>query len=136
MWRAYTGSKLIYHPDLTREFRLVKTTGTGKDRTMAQWAYKVAYIDYRGRISVEGVETLIGANERRSAFARRYLNSLGEGGWELVGIQPLTGNSAYYIFKRPAQEGDFQAEAPAATEKEAPAPQPATQGGGPAVETA
>ncbi len=33
---------------------------------MAQWAYKVAYIDYRGRVSSEGLETLIGSNERRS----------------------------------------------------------------------
>ena len=107
---------------------------------MAQWAYKVAYIDYRGRISVEGVETLIGvdekgATERRSAFARRYMNSLGKDGWELVGIQPLTGNSAYYIFKRPAQEGDFAAEAPAAAEQENPAPQP-TSYDGPSIETA
>ena len=38
---------------------------------MAQWAYKVAYIDYHGRISSEGLETLSGANERRSAFAIR-----------------------------------------------------------------
>jgi hypothetical protein len=102
---------------------------------MAQWAYKVAYIDYRGRISVEGVETLIGGNERRSAFARRYMNSLGKDGWELVGIQPLTGNSAYYIFKRPAQEGDFPAEVPAAAEQENPAPQP-TSYEGPSIETA
>src|SRR6266700_401628 len=84
-----------------------------KEGTMAQWAYKVVYIDYRGRISCEGVETLIG-NERRSTFARRYLNGLGEGGWELVGIQPLTANSAYYIFKRTAQEGDFVEETPSA----------------------
>ena len=47
---------------------------------MAQWAYKVAYIDYRGRISSEGLETLIG-NERRSTFARRYMNTLGKDGW-------------------------------------------------------
>jgi len=89
---------------------------------MAQWAYKVAYIDYRGRVSCEGLETLIGQNERRSAFARRYMNTLGKDGWELVGIQPLTGNSAYYVFKRPAQEGDFAEETPAA--------------GGPTVENA
>ena len=80
---------------------------------MAQWAYKVVYIDYRGRISSEGLETLI-ANERRSTFARRYMNTLGREGWELVGIQPLTSNSAYYTFKRPAQEGDYADEAPAA----------------------
>ena len=32
---------------------------------MAQWAYKVAYIDYHGRISSEGLETLRNENERR-----------------------------------------------------------------------
>jgi hypothetical protein len=95
---------------------------------MAQWAYKVAYIDYRGRISSEGLETLIG-NERRSTFARRYLNSLGKDGWELVGVQPLTGNSAYYVFKRAAQEGDYAEEAPAASGEAAPT-------GGPTIETA
>ncbi len=93
-----------------------------------QFAYKVVYIDYRGRISSEGLETLI-SNERRSTFARRYLNSLGKEGWDLVGIQSLTSNSAYYIFKRPAQEGDFAEEAPAAASEAAPA-------GGPRVETA
>src|SRR5205823_7868834 len=97
---------------------------------MAQWAYKVAYIDYRGRISSEGLETLIG-NERRSTFARRYLNTLGKDGWELVSIQPLTANSAYYVFKRPAQEGDFAEEAPPAASSEA-----TPSSGGPAVETA
>lgn len=85
---------------------------------MAQWAYKVAYVDYRGRISCEGLETLRGDNERRSTFARRYMNTLGKDGWELVGIQPLTGNSAYYVFKRVAQEGDFAEEAPAASSKQ------------------
>lgn len=98
---------------------------------MAQWAYKVVYIDFRGRISCEGLETLIG-NERRSAFARRYMNSLGREGWELVGIQPLTSNSAYYTFKRPAQEGDFQ-EAPAQPSSQQATP---TQDSGPTVESA
>ena len=96
---------------------------------MGQWAYKVVYIDYRGRISCEGFEILIG-NERRSAFARRYMNGLGRDGWELVGIQPLTSISAYYIFKRPAQEGDY-AEATSSTSAQA---QP--EGGSPTVETA
>ena len=96
---------------------------------MAQWAYKVAYIDYRGRISSEGLETLIG-NERRSTFARRYMITLGKEGWELVGIQPLTANSAYYVFKRPAQEGDFVDEAPAESSTETPS------SSGPTVETA
>ncbi len=98
-----------------------------------QWAYKVVYIDNRGRISAEGAETLIG-NERRSAFARRYLNSLGQESWELVGIQPLTGNSAYYIFKRPAQEGDFADAAPQASAQQGqPAP---SQTSGPTIENA
>jgi hypothetical protein len=97
---------------------------------MAQWAYKVAYIDYRGRISSEGLETLIGNNERRSTFARRYLNTLGKDGWELVSVQPLTGNSAYYVFKRTAQEGDYAEEAPPASGGTAPS------SGGPTIETA
>ena len=96
---------------------------------MAQWAYKVVYIDYRGRISCEGLETLIG-DERRSTFARRYMNTLGKDSWELVGIQSLTANSAYYIFKRPAQEGDFAEPAPAAASEAAPA------SGSPTVESA
>ncbi len=98
---------------------------------MAQWAYKVAYVDYRGRISCEGLETIRGENERRSTFVRRYMSTLGKDAWELVGIQPLTGNSAYYVFKRPAQEGDFADEAPAASSQQAPQPT-----GGPTVETA
>jgi len=103
---------------------------------MGQWAYKVVYIDYRGRISSEGQETLIG-NERRSAFARRYLNILGRENWELVGIQPLTANSAYYIFKRPAQEGDYAEQTPPAAAQETPsAPAQGTVGGAPTIETA
>ena len=100
---------------------------------MAQWAYKVVYVDYRGRISSEGLETLIG-NERRSSFARRYFNSLGKENWELVSIQPLTANSAYYVFKRPAQEGDYAEETPSSSAQQAPA-QP-TADSGPSVETA
>lgn len=103
---------------------------------MGQWAYKVVYIDYRGRISCEGQETLIG-NERRSGFARRYLNTLGSENWELVGIQPLTANSAYYIFKRPAQEGDYAQETPpAAAQETPPTPTPETSDGAPTIETA
>jgi hypothetical protein len=79
----------------------------------AAWQYKVAYIDYRGRISTEGQETLISGDERRSTFARRYLDALGRDGWELVGIQPLSPQSAYYIFKRPLTEGSGEASASA-----------------------
>ena len=71
---------------------------------MAQWAYKVAYIDYRGRISSEGLETLIG-NERRSTFARRYMNTLGKEGWELVAVasEGKAGSVQAYL-KRPKLE--------------------------------
>ena len=99
---------------------------------MAQWAYKVVYIDHRGQISSEGLQTLIG-NERQSTFIRRYMNTLGKEGWELAAVQSLTAHSAYYTFKRPAQEGDFAEEAPAAAES-APAQGPAATG--PNVETA
>ncbi len=69
---------------------------------MAQaFQHRVAYIDYEGRISEEGHETAI-ANERRTTFVRRYLDSLGHDGWELVGIQPVNQHAAYYVFKRQA----------------------------------
>jgi hypothetical protein len=72
---------------------------------MPAWEYKVAFIDYRGRISVEGQEQLIG-EERRTAFVRRFLDALGRDGWELSGIQPLSPQSAYYVFKRPATRAE------------------------------
>jgi hypothetical protein len=71
---------------------------------MRQWQYKVAFVDYRGRISVEGEEQLI-QQERRTAFVRAFLDSLGAEGWELASIQPVEPQSAYYIFKRPALDG-------------------------------
>jgi hypothetical protein len=104
--------------------------------SMAQWAYKVVYIDYRGHISCEGQKTFIG-NERRSAFARSYMNTLGHDGWELVGIQPLTSNSAYYVFKRPAQEGDYADQTPpASAEQQTPPSDPTPPSGSPTVESA
>jgi hypothetical protein len=82
---------------------------------MQAWEYKVAFVDYRGRISVEGHETVI-ANERRTAFVRRFLDSLGSGGWELVGIQPLGPQSAYYLFKRPGRSAGGETQGQAQTE--------------------
>ena len=79
---------------------------------MANWEYRVAYVDYRGRVSVEGHETLIG-EERRTTFVRHFLDSLGSDGWELAGIQPLSPQSAYYVFKRAARQG--QSETPPAS---------------------
>jgi hypothetical protein len=97
---------------------------------MATWEYKVAYIDFRGFISSEGLETRI-SNERHSTFARRYLDSLGREGWELTGVQPLTTHTAYYIFKRPFTGESARQETPAAGASAQP-----TSGGGPTIEHA
>ena len=103
---------------------------------MAQWAYKVVYLDTRGRISCEGQATQISSNERHSSFMRRYLNSLGKENWELMSIQPLTSNSAYYIFKRPAQDGDYAEETPAAASQPSTPPTPPPSPSSPTIETA
>lgn len=44
---------------------------------MAAWEYKVAYVDFRGRISSEGSEFIRQPGEHRTAFVRRYLDALG-----------------------------------------------------------
>jgi hypothetical protein len=68
--------------------------------------YKVVYMDFRGRVSVEGEEIFIEKNERRSSFARRVMNTLGADGWDLVGVQPLwPAETAYLMFKKEG-EGD------------------------------
>lgn len=71
-----------------------------------RYEYKVAFVDFRGRISIEGEEMLIEEGERMTAFGRRYLNALGEQGWELVGVQPQPAGGAFHIFKRPLAEGE------------------------------
>ena len=82
------------------------------------WQYKVAYVDFRGRVSIEGDEVFIERDERRSSFTRRVMNVLGADGWELVGIQPLWPvETAYMIFKKEGS-GDVRA----AVRPEAPAP--------------
>lgn len=69
---------------------------------MASWEYKVAYIDFRGRISSEGSEFIRQPGEHRTAFVRRYLDVLGKEGWEVTGISPLLRmETSYFIFKRP-----------------------------------
>lgn len=68
---------------------------------MQSWEYRVAYVDYSGRISVEGEETLIG-QERKTAFVRHFLDKLGKEGWDLAAVQPISQHAAYYVFKRPA----------------------------------
>lgn len=67
------------------------------------WEYKVAYVDFRGRMSIEGQEMVIEHGERRSAFVRTVLDGLGREGWELAGVHPLwPAETSYMIFKRPA----------------------------------
>ncbi len=70
-----------------------------------RFEYKVAYVDFRGRVSVEGDETMIKDGERMTAFGRRYLNALGAEGWELVGIQNQPMGAAFHVFKRALAEG-------------------------------
>jgi len=69
------------------------------------WEYKVVYVDFRGRVSIEGQEIMIEKGERRSAFVRETLDKLGADGWELGGVHPLwPAETSYMIFKRPARE--------------------------------
>lgn len=77
---------------------------------MANWEHKVAYVDFRGRISSEGVEFIRQQGEHRTAFVRRYLDALGSEGWEVAAVHPLIRmETSYFILKRPAtaaeQEG-------------------------------
>jgi hypothetical protein len=71
-----------------------------------RFEYKVAFVDFRGRVSIEGEETLIQEGERMTAFGRRFLNALGEQGWELVDVQMQHGGNAFHIFKRTLDEGE------------------------------
>ena len=70
-----------------------------------RYEYKVAYVDFRGRVSIEGDETMIQEGERMTAFGRRFLNGLGVEGWDLVGIQRQMMGGSFFIFKRPLAEG-------------------------------
>ena len=88
---------------------------------MTKWEYRVAYVDFRGRVSVEGQEMLIEKSERRSAFVRTVLDHLGNDGWELAGVHPLwPAETSYMVFKRPAEgktEGDGSSEVSAESGK-------------------
>src|ERR687885_2490358 len=44
----------------------------------ARWEYKVVYVNFRGQISSEGDQVIIGRGERRSTFVREYLDELGQ----------------------------------------------------------
>ena len=68
---------------------------------MVEWEYRVAYVDFRGRVSIEGEEIFIEQGERRSAFVRQALDKLGSEGWELAGVHPLwPAETSYMVFKR------------------------------------
>jgi hypothetical protein len=68
---------------------------------MNVWEYKVVYVDFRGRISAEGVEYIRQSGEHRTGFVRQYLETLGKDGWELTGLLPLVRpESSYFIMKR------------------------------------
>jgi hypothetical protein len=67
-----------------------------------QFEYRVVYVDPRGRISCEGVEFVRQSGENRTAFVKRYLDSLGAEGWQLAGVHPLIRMEAsYFILQRP-----------------------------------
>ena len=71
---------------------------------MNAWEYKVCYVDFRGRISAEGVEFIRKSGEHRTGFVKQYLETLGQEGWEMTGILPLgRPESSYFILKRPAE---------------------------------
>ncbi len=66
-----------------------------------KWEYKVVYINFKGQISSEGEQVLIGRGERRSSFVRKFLDEVGAEGWELTGVSPLADSeNSYFIFKR------------------------------------
>ena len=87
-----------------------------------RWEYKVAFVDGWRYTSVEGQVTGPEERERNSAFGRRFLNGFGVDGWELVGIQHVSRERAYYIFKRPIADG---AEPDMSVVRREPAQQPA-----------
>ena len=70
---------------------------------MATWEYKVAYVDFRGRISTEGIEFIRQPGEHRTQFVRRYLDGLGQDGWDIAAVHPLLRmETSYFVLKRPA----------------------------------
>ncbi len=74
---------------------------------MASYEYKVTYVDFRGRISSEGSEFIRQSGEHRTAFVRRYLDALGEEGWQLAGVHPLWRlETSYLILQRPKQAAE------------------------------
>ncbi|MEO8284956.1 MAG: hypothetical protein ABI670_00775 [Chloroflexota bacterium] len=97
---------------------------------MAAWEYRVAYVDFRGRVSIEGQEIMMERGERRSAFVRTVLDHIGKDGWELAGVHPLwPAETSYMIFKRLAT-GESSSDK-GATEGESAPDESQTDGGEP-----
>jgi hypothetical protein len=77
---------------------------------MASWEYKVAYVDFRGRISAEGVEFIRQPGEHRTQFVKRYLDELGAEGWEVAAVHPLIRmETSYFVLKRATSAGKAKA---------------------------
>jgi len=71
---------------------------------MANWEYKIAYVDFRGRISSEGVEFIRQPGEHRTSFVTRFLDGLGKDGWEVAALHPLLRmETSYFVLKRAAK---------------------------------
>jgi len=70
---------------------------------MTAWEHKIAYVDFRGRISSEGVEFIRQPGEHRTSFVTRFLDGLGKDGWEVAAVHPLIRmETSYFVLKRPA----------------------------------
>jgi hypothetical protein len=103
--RLHGVSGVVLEYTINTECASVNELSKGEPMAAQRFEYKVVYFDFRGRISVEGDETLIQDGERMTAFGRRVLNNLGGQGWELVGIQHQPMGAAFHIFKRLLAEG-------------------------------
>lgn len=76
----------------------------GVEANMVSWEYRVAYVDFRGRISSEGVEFIRQPGEHRTSFVTRYLDGVGRDGWEVAAVHPLIRmETSYFVLKRQAQ---------------------------------
>ena len=74
--------------------------------------YKVAYVDFRGRISSDGVEFIRQSGEHRTTFVSRYLTALGLEGWSLEATHRLgRPDTGYFMLVRPAAEAEAATEA-------------------------
>ena len=103
MLRVNTNDSRCFIIEHERAVLVLRRFAAKEAITLAAWEYKIAYVDFRGRISSEGVEFIRQQGEHRTSFATRYLSTLGQDGWELAAVHPLIRTeSSYFILKRPA----------------------------------